>query len=229
MADLRVGAGRARIALPEAFLPIGGFGAGHDPLRVRVLLIDDGTASLTVAAVDRCLPPDAHAGIRRVLAHVTHQDPVRVLVCAGHDHPCGPMLVLSETVQNAIENAVAWAAFTARTSCRSARVSRAVAAGGAGADRLGPCGADELELSGAGHPELSGAGHPELSGAEHPELSGADRLEGDDGQPIAMLLPGGSGLLTADEIEHAEHDEFVALFLTKAAAECMAEVLDRAR
>lgn len=199
MADLRVGAGRARIALPEAFLPVGGFGAGHDPLRVRVLLIDDGTASLTIAAVDRCLPPDAHAGIRRVLAHVTHQDPVRVLVCAGHDHPCGPMLVLSETVQNAIENAVAWAAFAARSTCRPARVSGAVAAA-----RVGDT-------------------------ADTDRLAGVDRLEADDGHPIAVLLPGGTGLLTADEIEHAEHDEFVALFLTKAAAECVAELLDRAR
>lgn len=184
MADLRAGAGRSRIVLSDAFHPVGGYGTGHDPLRMRVLLLDDGRASLTLAAVDRCLPADAHAGIRRVLAHVTHQDPVRVLVCAGHVHQPGPTLVLSETVQNAIENAAAWAAFAARSTCRAARLGRD----------------EEGEL-----------------------------LEDTDKHPIALLLAGGTGPRPAEEIEHAHHDEFVALFLTPAALSCVAELLDSAR
>jgi hypothetical protein len=171
MADLRAGAGRARIVLSAD--------SSHDALRVRVLLLDDGEAPLTVAAVDRSVPPEAHAGICRVLAHVTHLDPSRVLICPGGGE--GRRVVLSDTVQHAIEDAAAWAAFAARSTCRPA------------------C------------------------------LGEADRLEDDDGRPIAVVLPGAPGAPSADTVEHAHHDELVALLLTEPAAARVGELLDRVR
>lgn len=172
MTDLRAGAGRARIVLPAE--------DAQDPLRVRVLLLDDGEAPLTVAAVDRRVPAEAHAGICRVLAHVTHSDPGRVILCPGLDGT-GGRVVLSATVQHAIENAAAWAAFAARSTCRPA------------------C------------------------------LGGADRLEDDEGHPIAVVLPAGPGTPAPDVVEHAHHDELVALLLTEPAAARVGELLNRAR
>ncbi|GIF01362.1 hypothetical protein [Paractinoplanes rishiriensis] len=112
MTEIRAGAGRARIVLPDEL----------DPHRVRVLVLDDGVEPLTVAAVDRSLPPQCHAGICRVLAHVTHVPEGRVLLCVGPPAAAGGPLVASEAVQHAIEDAVAWAAFAARSTCRPARL-----------------------------------------------------------------------------------------------------------
>jgi hypothetical protein len=124
MAKIHAGAARARIVLPGAPAPVDGFDGEHDPLRVRVLVLDDGTAPVAVAVVDRSLPPEAHPGICRVLARVTRLPAERVLLCVGHTIAAGGRLAAGESLLLAVEDAVAWAAFAARSTCRPARLGR---------------------------------------------------------------------------------------------------------
>jgi hypothetical protein len=120
MADMNAGAGRARIVLPS----VTPAGEGPDPLRVRVLVLEDGVAPVVVCVIDPMLPPQSHAGIARVLGHVTHTEADRVLVCAPPAvDATRPALEPGEALQHAIEDAVAWAAFGARSTCRPARLT----------------------------------------------------------------------------------------------------------
>jgi hypothetical protein len=167
MSNLRAGAGRARIVLPGGLFPADHLGGEHHPLRVRVLLLRGGADPIVVAVVDATpIPAATPAGVAKVLGHVTHVPPERVLVCAGPE-PDGD--APEPGLQHAVEDAVAWAAFAARSTCRPARLGTPAA----GARRI-----DDID----GHPIALLLSHPAVA-------STADALEqAHHNEPVALFL-----------------------------------------
>src|ERR1700761_2101091 len=65
---LKVGAGKAAIAIPASLLPLDGFTTVHDDLYVRVLLLQGGATELALVILDlTSISAEAIAGIRQVV------------------------------------------------------------------------------------------------------------------------------------------------------------------
>ncbi|MEV5531123.1 hypothetical protein [Streptomyces prunicolor] len=50
---LRAGAGKAVVELPSSLFPVDGFTTVHDPLHVRVLLLDDSTTRVCITVIEQ--------------------------------------------------------------------------------------------------------------------------------------------------------------------------------
>ncbi|KOU69148.1 hypothetical protein ADK57_14165 [Streptomyces sp. MMG1533] len=82
---LTAGAGRAVVELPDSLFPVDGFTSLHDPLRVRVLVLDDGTTRLAVTVIEQTsLFEDQIARTRYILRRTCAVEPDHCLIVAGH-------------------------------------------------------------------------------------------------------------------------------------------------
>lgn len=79
------GAGKAAVELPFSLLPVDGFSSVHDPLQVRVLVLDDGEAPLAIAVIDQTsIFDDQLARTRKILRQTCGVPPDRCLIVASH-------------------------------------------------------------------------------------------------------------------------------------------------
>ena len=82
---LSAGAGRADIALTPAMLPLDGFQSVFDPLRARVLLMDDGGNRVLLAVIDQTsIFEETVADLQKRIAGIAGASPENVLVIASH-------------------------------------------------------------------------------------------------------------------------------------------------
>ena len=129
---LRAGAGKAVVDLPSSLFPVDGFTAVHDPLRVRVLVLDDSTTRLCVTVIEQTsIFDDQLARTRRILHEVCAVDPAHALIVASHTfsaphiHPPGHAPEGEEErnarLSNAVDDALTRAAADAVRTLRPAR------------------------------------------------------------------------------------------------------------
>ncbi|MER7185110.1 hypothetical protein ABT404_37565, partial [Streptomyces hyaluromycini] len=82
---LTAGAGKAVVELPFSLLPVDGFSSVHDPLHVRVLVLDDGEAPLVITVIDQTsIFDDQIARTRKILRQTCGVPPERCLIVASH-------------------------------------------------------------------------------------------------------------------------------------------------
>ncbi|MEU4659434.1 hypothetical protein AB0G32_36825 [Streptomyces sp. NPDC023723] len=130
---LTAGAGRAAVGLPPGLLPVDGFTSVHDPLYVRVLVLDDGTTRLAVVVIDQTsVFDDQVERTRAVLHRVCGVAPLACLVVASHTFSAphvfppggvqGPAAHRNGLLAAAVDDAVNRAATRAAATMRPARV-----------------------------------------------------------------------------------------------------------
>jgi len=84
-AGFTAGAGKADIAIPAAVFPIDGFSAQHDPLAVRVLLMDDGARRAAIVVVDQTSISDTSiTAMKAIVTEAAHVGADNIMVCASH-------------------------------------------------------------------------------------------------------------------------------------------------
>ncbi|MGC3992847.1 MAG: hypothetical protein QM779_01735 [Propionicimonas sp.] len=84
MTGFRAGAGRAEIRYPDDVWPLDGFSGTHDPLFVRVVVLD-GTQQLVWAVLDQTsLAPEPLARVRDVIAEIAGVADRQVVVSVTH-------------------------------------------------------------------------------------------------------------------------------------------------
>ncbi|MCD7098968.1 hypothetical protein [Stenotrophomonas sp. MMGLT7] len=84
-AGFRAGAGRAEVAFADELFPLDGFAGQHDPLAVRVLLLDGGGSRAAIAVIDlTSISEEMIAGMKAILAEVAAVKADHAIVCASH-------------------------------------------------------------------------------------------------------------------------------------------------
>ncbi len=119
---LRVGAGKAKIELPESLFPIEGFGGVHDDLYVRALLLEDGFPFLIVCFDATSLRPYAIEVFRAQAAEAADIPRENIWVCVSHTfsapHLRSEEALAQEGSEVARKNEILFASMT--TAMRSA-------------------------------------------------------------------------------------------------------------
>lgn len=111
------GAGRANIEIPATVFPIDGFAGVHDPLSVRVLLLNDSQQSLAIVVVDQTsISAESVIAIKAIVSEVAGLRPDGIIVCASHsfssphvfpaDHTPPELIAKSNALAQAIGAAV---------------------------------------------------------------------------------------------------------------------------
>ncbi|HYS66112.1 MAG TPA: hypothetical protein VEN30_20190 [Paraburkholderia sp.] len=81
----RAGAGRADVAFAASLYPLDGFTGEHDPLAVRVLLLDDGSTRIGIIVIDLTSIADGMiTSMKAILTEVAGVPADHAIVCAGH-------------------------------------------------------------------------------------------------------------------------------------------------
>ncbi|WP_239648462.1 neutral/alkaline non-lysosomal ceramidase N-terminal domain-containing protein [Komagataeibacter europaeus] len=81
----RAGSGRADIVFPSGRFPIDGFTGQHDPLAVRIVLLDDGTTRLAIVVVDlTSISGELITAIRTIVTDVAGIATPDIIVSASH-------------------------------------------------------------------------------------------------------------------------------------------------
>ncbi len=83
-AQLRAGAGRARIELPAELFPTEGFSGVHDPLHARVLLLECGERVALVSIEFTSLPEEQVGALRSTVGEVAGLPVENVWICVTH-------------------------------------------------------------------------------------------------------------------------------------------------
>ena len=184
-APLTAGAGRADIAIPASVFPIDGFAGVHDPLAVRVLLLDDGKQRLGIVVVDQTsISADSIAAMKAVVSQVSGVPGDDIIVCASHgfssphvfpaDHTPPELRDKSHALAQAISAAVHDAAAAAVADRQPARAGFADGISRVGINRDVPT---------PGGWWLGGND----AGFTDPTL-GVLRIDGASGKPLAVLM-----------------------------------------
>jgi hypothetical protein len=183
--SLRAGAGKAAVDLPASLFPVDGFTAVHDPLHVRVLVLDDAATRLAVAVIEQTsIFEDQIARTKEILHQVCGVDPAHSLVVASHTFSA-PHIQPPERaaegeqeknarLSRAVDDAVARAAAEATRTLRPARTGF-----GLGRSRVNV----QRDVR-TPHGWWIGA---DDSGPTDDSL-GVLRIDGPDGHPIAVLV-----------------------------------------
>jgi len=183
---LRVGAGRAEVIFPPKLFPLDGFVGQHDPLAVRVLVLDDGAVRLGIVVVDiTSLSADVVTAIKAVLLDVAAVSPGNGLVCASHTFSAPHVFPSGHTPPNtdARANAATLQAFLAATREASARAVAAMQPGRIGFG-LGTSPVNVNRDVETPHGWWLGANPAGY--ADH--ALGVVRIDGLDGRPLAVLM-----------------------------------------
>ncbi|MET7573660.1 hypothetical protein ABZT04_35000 [Streptomyces sp. NPDC005492] len=236
-AAFTAGAGKAAVRLPDSLFPLDGFTSVHDPLYVRVLVLDDGRTRLALTVLDQTSVSDEQLARTREIVHrVGVVDPLDCLVVASHTFSA-PHVVPPERAPQAERDrqarlAHAMDAAVARATAEACRTLRPARTGfGRGSCRI----AVQRDVA-TPHGWWLGADDagPTDDGV------GVVRIDGIDGRPVAVLVnyavqPSvmngsttreGGRQVTADlagaasgRIEERYGDGTVALFLVGAAGD----------
>lgn len=142
--EFMAGAGRADVALGAELFPLDGFARQHDPLAVRVLLLDDGRKRMAIVVVDlTSISDDMVSGLKTILSEVAGVPADNAIVCASHTFsaphvftgqqlPPGTDASRNGAALRAIDSALRDAAAQAVNGLRPARLGC-----GTGASRVG--------------------------------------------------------------------------------------------
>lgn len=184
-AGFSAGAGRSDIVLPVSLFPIDGFTGQHDPLAVRVLLMDDGARRAALVVVDQTSLGEANiTAMKAIVTEAAGVTPENIIVCASHGFsaphamlpPSAPPELKDKvaTLTAAVNAAVRAAAGDAKSRLQPARVGFATGTSHVAVNRDVPTpfgwwlgGNDQ--------------------GFTDPTL-GLLRVDGADGQPIAEVM-----------------------------------------
>ncbi|MFK4447616.1 neutral ceramidase [Caballeronia udeis] len=130
----RAGAGRADVSFPPSLFPLDGFTGVHDPLAVRVLLLDDGRARVGMVVIDLTSISDGMiTSTKAILSGTAGVLPANAIVCAGHSFatphvfvgghvPADTDLSRNDAMRQAFEAAIRTAAAQAASSLEPARL-----------------------------------------------------------------------------------------------------------
>jgi len=132
-AGFKAGAARADIEIPVSAFPIDGFTGQHDPLAVRVLLLDDDHARAAIVVVDQTSIFDGNiTAMKAIITNIAHVDAANIMICASHgfsaphvfppDHMPPEMRDKTGALKQAIEAAVRAAATDATQHLQPATV-----------------------------------------------------------------------------------------------------------
>ncbi|KAA9001427.1 hypothetical protein FJU30_08955 [Affinibrenneria salicis] len=233
----RAGAGRANVRFPTDLYPMNEFVGEHDPLAVRVLLLDDGGERISIAVVDlTSISGELVTGMKTILSEIAQIAPDNIIICASHTFsaphvfparhiPADTDSTKNDVLLRAFETALRSAATQAVAALQPARMGFASGISRIGVNRDVP----------TKHGWWLGAND---AGFADPFL-GVLRIDGRDGKPLAILMNvsvqssimdgsqrAGGGLISADlagaAARHAEThygSDAVALFLVGAAGD----------
>lgn len=130
----RAGVGRTDVSFPPSLFPLDGFTGVHDPLAVRVLLLDDGRAQIGMVVLDLTSIPDGMiTSTKAILAEAAGVLPANAIVCAGHSFatphvfvgghiPADIDLARNDAMRKAFDAAIRTAATQAASSWEPARL-----------------------------------------------------------------------------------------------------------
>lgn len=182
----RAGAGRADVAFAASLYPLDGFTGEHDPLAVRVLLLDDGSTRIGIVVVDLTSIADGMiTSMKATLTRVAGVAPDHAIVCAGHSFatphvffggqvPPGTDTARNGAMRQAFDAAMQTAATQAISSLQPAQVGF-----GAGTSRVGV----NRDVP-TPHGWWLGAN----DGGFADPFIGVLRVDGRDGKPLAILM-----------------------------------------
>lgn len=179
------GAGRAAVELPPHLFPLEGFASVHDPLYVRVAVLDDGATRLALVVIDQTSVFEEQIDrTRDILRRSCAVDPLHCLVVASHTFSAPHVMPAGRAVEGqedknallaaAVDAAVARAATAAADSMRPARVGFA----------RGTCRVNVQRDVRTPHGWWLGAD----DGGDTDDGVGVLRIDASDGRPIALLV-----------------------------------------
>ena len=185
-ASFRAGAGRAPVEFAATLFPVDGFAAQHDPLNVRVLVLESGTRRLAIVIVDLTSIFDGMiTAIKAAVTKTTGIAAADTVVCASHgfsaphvftgDHmPPDLDPAANAAAFAAIETAALKAAQQAWASIRPARFGAGSGVSTVNVNR-------DVET-----PQGWWLGADDAGFADH--HLGVLRIDGTDGKPIAIVM-----------------------------------------
>ncbi|MBE7728732.1 hypothetical protein F1542_02940 [Komagataeibacter sp. FXV3] len=109
----RAGSGRADIVFPPGQFPIDGFTGQHDPLAVRIVLLEDGTTRLAIVVVDlTSIFGDLITAIKAIVTDVAGIAAPNIIVSASHTFSAPHIFAAGQTPPGTDiqANAAAWQA-----------------------------------------------------------------------------------------------------------------------
>ncbi len=133
-AVFKAGAGRSDVVFPADRFPIDGFAGQHDPLAVRILLLDDGTTRLAVVVIDMTsISGELIARMKAIVTEITRVGDDNTIICASHTFsaphvfapdraPAGTSLDSNAAALRAFETALRTAGTQAVSALRPARL-----------------------------------------------------------------------------------------------------------
>jgi hypothetical protein len=123
---LKVGAGRAAIAIPASLLPIDGFTTVHDDLHVRILLLESGSTRIALVVLDlTSISVEAIADIRTAVTEAAGVSAANTVVTVTHTFSAPHVM---STTGNAQETAWVAQIVDAATTAVTAAVANLQAA-----------------------------------------------------------------------------------------------------
>jgi neutral ceramidase len=128
----RAGAGREDIQIPSALYPVQNFAAQHDPLAVRVLLLDDARTRVGIVVVDlTSMTAQTIASLKGILEKTGGVRPENAIVTVSHTFSA-PHIFLgggrggddssAQEVERVVESAMQSAATKAAATIQPARM-----------------------------------------------------------------------------------------------------------
>lgn len=100
--QLKVGAGKAAISIPDSLLPIDNFTTVHDPLYVRVLLVENAVGKIALVVLDlTSISAEAIANIRSVVTQKTGVPSGNIMVTVTHCFSAPHVMSSSQSAQEA--------------------------------------------------------------------------------------------------------------------------------
>ncbi|MDT7845575.1 hypothetical protein [Streptomyces justiciae] len=131
--SLAAGAGKAAVHLPDSLFPLDGFTSVHDPLYVRVLVLDDGTTRIALTVIDQTSVFDEQVTrTQEIVQRACAVAPSNCLVVASHTFSAPHVLPPDRApraerekntrLSRAVDDAVARAAAEALRTLRPARI-----------------------------------------------------------------------------------------------------------
>ena len=231
------GAGRAQILLLDPLFPMDGFTGVHDPVHVRVALLDDSRRQIAIVVVEMTsLAEESVDELRGIVADAAAMDVSQIIVSASHTFSV-PHLVPRSSQGTADEPKNSMLADTLADATRAAAVA-AVEARRPARVRAGR-GYSRVAVNRDVETEGGWWLGADDGGTSDPEVE-VVRIEDLEGRPIAVLFnygvqssvmnesfeDDGSRLVTADlagaaarHIERQYADDVVALFIIGAAGD----------